>query len=446
MYCLKNGFVLDSNSGQFQKADIVINDEKIVSLEDNHMLHLESMQEVDVTGKYIIPGLFDMHVHIKHKFAPLFTAAGITTVRNTGGNVMELASLRHAPNDATTPRVISADRLIDGPPGLWGETSPWNLNVSTVEEAKNEVKRQVEAGADLIKVYGWLSAENMKAVVEEAKIHKLEVSCDLIYSTKVNALDAAKMGIKWNEHASGILQLLFPKWSMQAEDIIWNEIDWEKDYRQELEPICLELINHGVIICPTLTLYDQLYRFPNGWKPPANIPEELLNPQSLVQQWSHLESYKEALQKQGKPINIIKQIVKLYHDLGGTIVAGTDTPAGVWTFPGLALHRELQLLVESGLTESQALQCATVGAANSLELMELGEIKSNYTADLIILNKNPLEDIKNTLSIHRIIKGGMMYEQQDILTTIPSDEEVQSFMNQFTQDFQEGYFADKLMR
>lgn len=446
MYCLKNGFVLDINSGQFQKADIVINDEKIVSLEDNHMLHLESMQDVDVTGKYIIPGLLDMHVHIKHKFAPLFTAAGITTVRNTGGNVMELASLRHAPNDATTPRVISADRLIDGPPGLWGETSPWNLNVSTVEEAKNEVKRQVKAGAELIKVYGWLSAENMIAVVEEAKIHNLEVSCDLIYSTKVNALDAAKMGIKWNEHASGILQILFPKWTMQAEDAVWNDIDWEKDYRQELEPICQELINHEVIICPTLTLYDQLYRLPNGWKPPANMPDALLNPQSLVKQWSHLESYKEALHKQGKPINIIKQIVKLYHDLGGTIVAGTDTPAGVWTFPGLALHRELQLLVESGLTEWQALQCATVGAANSLELMELGEIKSNYTADLIILNKNPLEDIKNTLSIHRIIKGGMMYEQQDILTTIPSDEEVQSFMNQFTQDFQEGYFSDKLVR
>lgn len=444
MYYLKNGFILDINSGQFQQGNIVIDQGKIVLINGDHFINQDLIEEIDVTGKYIIPGLIDMHVHIKHKFAPLFTASGVTTVRNTAGNVTELETLRKAPYDAATPRIISADRLIDGPPGLWGDTSPGNFNVSTVEEARNEVKRQVDAGADFIKVYGWLSEENMKAVVTEAKVNNLDVSCDLIYSTNVNAIDAARMGIKWNEHASGILQILFPKWSMQGEDAIWSEIDWEKDYREELVPICQELIKNGVILCPTLTLYDQLHRTPNVWKPSLEIPGPLLSPQNLVEHWTRLETYNEALNKQGKPIHIIKQIVKLYHDLGGKVVAGTDTPAGVWTFPGLALHRELQLLVETGLSELEALQCATVRSATYLELENLGEIKKGYIADLLVLNQNPLDDIEHTLSINRIIKGGKVFEQQEIIGAIPTDEEVHVLIEQFLNDFQGGAFKDML--
>lgn len=442
MYQLKNGFILDTNSGGFQQGNILIDEGKILSINEPPHIHTDSIEEIDVSGKYIMPGLIDMHVHIKHEFAPLFTAAGITTVRNTAGNVTELTSLREAPINAATPRVFSADRLIDGPPGLWGDTSPWNINVSTVQEAKNEVKRQVEAGADLIKVYGWLSEENMRAVVSEAKLNGLEVSCDLIHSTKVSAIDAAKMGIKWNEHASGILQLLFPKWSMQAEDSIWNEISWEKDYSEDLKPICQELINNGVIVCPTLTLYDQLHRTPDVWKPSLELPDSLLHPKGLVEQWTRFEPYKDALNKQGKPIHIIKQIVKVYHDLGGEVVAGTDTPAGVWTLPGLALHRELQLLVEAGLSQLEALQCATMRAAKSLGLENLGEIKQGYTADLLILDENPLDDIEHTLSINRIIKGGKVYEQQEILSSIPSDEEVKSIREQFLNEFQDGEFKE----
>lgn len=444
MYHLLNGFVLDIKSGQFEQANLVIDHGKIIAINHDQDVHPDTSEKIDVAGKYIIPGLMDMHVHIKHEFAHLFTASGVTTVRNTAGNVTELETLRNASNDAATPRAISADRLIDGPPGLWGDTSPWNVNVATVEEARNEVNRQIAAGADLIKVYGWLSEENMKAVVEEAKLHHLEVSCDLIYAPKVNAVDAANMGIKWNEHASGILQILFPKWSMQAEDAIWNDIDWEKDYARELEPICQKLIDHGVVICPTLTIYDQLHRTPQVWKPTQDLPKPLLNPRTLVEQWNRMAPNKEALNKQGKAIPIIKQVVKVYHDLGGEIVAGTDTPAGVWTLPGLALHRELQLLVESGLSELESLQCATTKSAASLGFDNLGQIKEGFIADLLILNDNPLLDIENTLSINQIIKGGTVYEQQEILDLIPTDEDVQTLMEQFINEFQDGKFKEIL--
>ena len=134
MYKLKNGFILDINSGQFQKGDILIDEGKILSINEDFEIHKDLIEEIDVSEKYIIPSLIDMHVHIKHKSAPLFTSVGVTTVRNTAGNVTELASLRKAPFDAATPRVISTDRLIDGPPGLWGDTSPWSINVTSMEE------------------------------------------------------------------------------------------------------------------------------------------------------------------------------------------------------------------------------------------------------------------------------------------------------------------------
>jgi len=90
MYHLINGFVLNSESGQFKQANIVIDQGKIIAINHDQDVHLDTSKIIDVTGKYIIPGLMDMHVHIKHKFAHLFAASGVTTVRNTAGNVTEL--------------------------------------------------------------------------------------------------------------------------------------------------------------------------------------------------------------------------------------------------------------------------------------------------------------------------------------------------------------------
>ncbi|WP_077602492.1 amidohydrolase family protein [Oceanobacillus sojae] len=111
----------------------------------------------------------------------------------------------------------------------------------------------------------------------------------------------------------------------------------------------------------------------------------------------------------------MKDIAKTYFDLGGTVVAGTDTPGGFYTFPGMGLHRELEILVEIGLTESEALQAATIKAAGSIQLEDVGSINEGKIADLLLLNNNPLEDIKHTKDIHSIIKGGKQYRQEEIL-------------------------------
>lgn len=449
MLILKGGTIIDGKNDNPFIGTIVIENEMVVEIIKENILPERLVgsdaEVVDVEGKWLIPGLIDMHVHIKDSYAPLFVAAGVTTVRNTAGNVLELEEMRRAEASAVTPRIYSADRLIDGPPGLWGNTSPWNINVESEEEAKSEVCRQVAAGADFIKVYGWLSEENMAAVVDEAKRLGCEVSCDLVHSSTINAITAAKMGIKWNEHASGILQAMYPNWHMAADSDEWDRVPWDEPDDERIKEVCTELIENGVILCPTMTLYDQMVRTPNVWKPSGHpVTEEILKLEGLTGQWGRIGQYEDSLKKQGKPIDTIKRIAKIYHELGGRVIAGTDTPAGVWTWPGMALHRELELFVEAGFTEMDALRAATSGAAESMGKEDIGLISNGVIADIVILDENPLEDIRHTQKIDCIIKGGRLYTQQAIFGKLLSEEETMSSVIKFINKFENGKYVGLL--
>ncbi|MCM2675678.1 hypothetical protein [Alkalicoccobacillus plakortidis] len=146
---LDHAQIIDVETGLIYSAAIFLKDgliDRIVKVDDTEGIQSDShVKRLDLKGTYILPGLIDMHVHIKESFAPLFPASGVTTVRNTGGNLTELDPMIKASPASPTPRVISADRIIDGPPGLWGETGPWSINIETVEAAKKEVERQVRA-------------------------------------------------------------------------------------------------------------------------------------------------------------------------------------------------------------------------------------------------------------------------------------------------------------
>ncbi|MBM7095141.1 amidohydrolase family protein [Bacillus sp. H-16] len=426
-YLLKNVSIIDVESEKVIKGSIEIQGERITQIFHGEVSK-KYEETYDMQGRFAIPGLMDMHCHIKEGFAPHFVASGVTAVRNTAGNVIQLEDLIHAESDAQTPRVYSADRMIDGAPGLWGPTGVANFVTEDPEEGREEVRRQVREGAQFIKVYGLLSKPVMKAVVEEAKTFNLEVSCDLIHST-INALEAAELGVIWFEHASGIVQAMYPGWHMQAEGF---DIDWENINQEKVDDVCEKLLAYNVKLCPTLTVFDQIQLLPNSWDPENEITQTC----GLTEHWKELarneEMYKEHM---GFLNNAIKRIAKTYHDLGGTVVAGTDSPAGVWTFPGMGLHRELELFVEMGLTEMEALQAATNKAARSIFLEQVGVIKKNYLADLVILEKNPLENIENTKEIFKIIKGGKIYDQKAILEAVPSKEYLEKKSKAFEKKF-----------
>lgn len=435
---LKACNIVDVISGEIYTASIKIQDGYITGIIKEDLLEgCEGFELINCRNKWVLPGLIDMHVHIKDGFAPLFVASGITTVRNTGGNVIELKDLINAPSDHPTPRIYSADRIIDGPPGLWGETSPWSINIDEPKLAREEVRRQVSAGADFIKVYGWLSKEVMETVVDEAKRFNKEVSCDLIHSKKVNAIEAGEIGIKWNEHASGLIQAMYPGWNTQADQEKWSEINWLEPDIDKIREVCIQLLELGIILCPTMTLFDQMDSLPKIWKCDNQVISKIYENKSLISQWENLSQYESALKAQGKQSNINKAIAKTYFDLGGTVVAGTDTPAGVWTFPGMALHRELELFVQAGFSEINAIRTATSAAARAMNNSDIGIIKEGTVSDLLILNSNPLLNIKNTRDIDSIIKGGKLFSQNDVFESIPSEKYVINKVEKFVEMFKQ---------
>lgn len=415
-YVLTNGSIIDVENGQVFEGSIEVENGYIKKVTYGKAKDTGA-EFIDISGNFVIPGLIDMHCHMNESYSPQFVASGVTTVRNMGGrSMLQLKNLLEAPIDAPTPRVYTTERLIDGPPGLWGPTNEGNFVTDDTDEARREVRRQVAAGVNFIKVYGWLPKNVMEAVSDEANKCGLEVSCDLIHSTTVNALTAAKMGVSWFEHASGFIQAIYPGWHTQKEQKEWDKIDWDVPDTDKIYRVCEEMLQYNVKLCPTLIIQDQIDKFPDYWHLDNAVTRKLEGKDNLMEYWQGVSSDPEPYKKQlGIQNNWIKAITKIYFELGGTVVAGTDTPGGFYNYPGMGMHRELELLVETGLTELQAIQAATVTAAQSIHQHEIGVIKEGKIADLVILNKNPLEDIKHTKEIHSIIKGGKQYDQEAVL-------------------------------
>lgn len=418
---LQGGVLIDGVSCRpRENVAILIRNGRITAVGSPDEVGVPAGAEVhDLTGKWVIPGLIDMHCHIKELSAPYFVATGVTTVRNTAGWLRELAELRSAPASAPTPRVISAGRLIDGPPGVWpGGTSPGTFITEDEAEARAEVRRQVAEGADLVKVYGMLTLPLMRAVVEEAAAHGLRVSCDLTYQKHVTIQDAARMGVRWNEHATGFAQALWPGWKLSWKNEDWGPLPWSEEDSPELDRLCAEVAESGLILCPTLTLWEQAGRLPDYWWPEHPVAEALKAIPELVE---HYGAFPLSLQPGARRMGLHAQAVaRAYRRAGGTVVAGTDTPALAWNASGLSLHRELQLLVQNGWSPLEAIWAATSTAARTLGRSDLGVVTAGAVADLVILNGNPLADIANTLQTDRVVKGGALYTPASAMASAPS--------------------------
>lgn len=433
---IKNGTIIDVDNGVCFVGAIEVEGSKINRIYTQSEVLPEGMETVDAKGKYIIPGLIDMHCHINAGYAPQFVASGVTTVRNAAGNVLLLNNLIKQPEDAPTPRIYASDRMIDGTPGQWGPTSFGNCVTDDPEEARKEVRRQVEVGAKFIKLYGWIKRDVMEAAADEARKYNLEVACDLVNSKELTALDAAELGVNWLEHASGFAQELYKGWNPLVDQDEWNHIDWDNHDQEIVKELCEKLLEYNVKLCPTMVCFDQTMQYPNYWSPDNSVIRSIEANKLLMKEWkSNIEYVDVAKLRTAKINHLTKTIAKIYYDMGGTVVAGTDTPALMFTYPGMALHRELEIFVEIGFTELEALQAATSKAAKSINLDEIGSIQEGKIADLVILNENPLEDIKHTQDIDLIVKGGKVYKQEEILQSIPSEEAVNRSIQAFMEEW-----------
>ena len=376
-----------------------------------------SPRVIDAAGKTMIPGLIDAHVHVEPWATAVFLKYGVTTVRDLHSDASVIFPIAREDSPAR-PRIITSGPLIDGAGSFWKNA----VQVGTVGEARAAVRAQVDAGARVIKVYTRLQPSLVAVIAAEARARGVPVAAHLGRTTAVQAADA---GVASIEHLSGIADSASddPGRLLRAhEDFLggWTafELEWQRVPPARLEAVARLLIARGVVIVPTLALHEAFSRMADAdlmREPPlADVP-----PAVLRDAWDPADIMRRArwtpdtLAQFKKTLPVLQRFVGLYARLGGKIAAGTDAPQQ-FVVPGASLHRELELYVASGLSPEAALHTATQGAAALLGIQDrVGTIGAGLAADFVLLDGDPLADIRNTRRIAAVIRDGVVAGARD---------------------------------
>ncbi|WP_282780533.1 MULTISPECIES: amidohydrolase family protein [unclassified Nocardia] len=382
---------------------------------------------VDLAGKFVIPGLWDMHVHqteTERIFPPLHVVHGVTGIREMWGTPRTRDLRRRIElGQAFGPRMVVASNIIDGPPGIW----PQSQVVATEADGRAAVRQAQRDGADFVKVYSLLSRETYLAVADESHRAGLRFAGHL--PTQVAVGEAVDMGQHTLEHMIGMLVATSSRAAelhaeLRAMDPSTLNVGTfapllEQTAAQTFSPDIAEaladrMIRRGTWLSPTLVV---MQRFLSGG-PPGDPSDDRLRymPPSFKTWWQNLGA-----QSEPAPIRAAMQanhrarvrVLGAMHAAGVGIVAGTDC-ANPFVFPGFALHEELELLVQAGLPPLRALQAATRDAARCLGMEHLtGTVEPGKFADLVVLDADPLAAITNTTRIHAVVSRGRYLGPED---------------------------------
>ena len=379
------------------------------------------------TGRFLIPGLWDMHVHrvnaagvasLSHLF-PVYLANGVTGIRDMFGppNAREFRTQIDALH-VDAPRLILASPIIDGDPPAW----PTSMTVRTAKEARAAVTEQKRAGADFIKVYNRLSREAYFAIVDESNRQGITVAGHVPFA--VSAREASLAGQVSIEHMRQIPLGCSSREADLQPKVVATTTGSER-YALLLEAarsldelkcraLAIILRQHHTWVVPTLSVGLSEWRAHDpAWMADPRLRyydeamrQRLSGAQSVMKEWS-AEQFSNAREF----ASYQQRLVKLLSEAGVDLLAGTDA-GNAFVFPGFSLHEELALLVESGLTPLQALRTATLNPARFMgSRADYGSITVGRKADLLVLDANPLSDIHNTTGIAAVILGGKVFER-----------------------------------
>lgn len=435
-YCIKNVNVIDPLEGLKKGVNVVVKGNKIHRIGKVGELKLSPKNVIiDGKNKYLIPGLWDSHVHfyfdqqLALHMPELFLSKGITSVRDTGGAFHYMDSIRQNAlmHPKTHPRVKIAGPLIDGNFNVYNGSVLPELSIRTrdVRESIAETEKLVARGVDFLKAYEMLSPEQFEAIAAIAAREKLRLAGHVPLSMEIT--HAISLGLNSLEHIKNLeleavknsdsmllarRDMLHNKSLLSGRQLRANIHRAQKQFAVDnIAPDAYQNIldtikKYNSYQVPTLSIYKvpiyKIFREP-FWRKSF----ELL-PKTTRDQWekSLLGSNDKINQAQKAFSDWIQKTTGAMAEAEIPLMAGTDTPLGYLT-PGFSLHYELELMVESGLTELQALTTATLQPAKYFRMEDsLGLVKKDYIADLILLNENPLEEIARTRDIYAVIKDG----------------------------------------
>jgi imidazolonepropionase-like amidohydrolase len=386
-------------------------------------------QVVDGTGKYLIPGLWDMHVHEwdKNYFLPLFIANGITGVRDMFSPLPLIKQWREEVKAGTLvgPRIVAAGPIVDGPKPVW----PGSIAVASEAEGVKAVNKVKQDGSDFVKVYSLLPRDAYFAIAAEAKRQGIAFAGHVPES--VTAAEASDAGQKSIEHLTGVLVACSSKeeelrrLSAQRREsgtrtlitsFINDQIQAIESFDQKkAAALYARFKKNGTWMSPTLTVLraiayvgDADFRNDARMKyVPTYMRNTMWGEDAFGLKTRTAEDNagaKRVFQKQ-------LEVIGAMHRAGVNILVGTDTP-NPYVFPGFSLHDELAMMVRAGLKPIEALQAATRNPARYLGLLDsTGTIERGKLADLVLLDRDPLADINNTRKIRAVVVGGRLIER-----------------------------------
>jgi imidazolonepropionase-like amidohydrolase len=405
---------------------VIIDDKHIVALgKSGEVRPPHGAKIIEARGKYLIPGLWDMHVHTafgdwlpanERVTLPLFVANGITGVRDMGSD-LEIVKRWRAQIEAGSllgPRMIIAGPMLDGPTPRFPSSAP----VANAADGKRIVAELHAQGVDFIKIQSLIPRDGYFAAADEAK--KLGIIFVGHVPDAIRASEASNAGQRSIEHFTGVFEgctTIEDELIKGPKSLGRNVSHYDSAHAQRLIELMARnqtwqvptlVWERGQWLIDDIDLsHDPLIKYaPAAWK-------DRTWPMFTKSILSDMDT---------DPLPVRKDFVQMELDMtlamfraGVPFMAGTDTAAGVHIFPGFSLHDELALFVRAGLTPLQALQTATLNPAKFMgRLADMGTVEKGKLADLVLLDANPLDDIANTRRIRAVVLAGRYYDRADL--------------------------------
>ena len=445
---LENASVVNVSTGKITyKRLLAISGDTIKAIDDTKKVkQYKADRYIDVAGKYVMPGLWDMHVHFRggdnliqanKDLLPLFLSHGITTVRECGGDMTpSVINWRKQIAEGTLagPRIFTSGPKIDGPKSTWAGS----LEVETPEQVTKALDSLQKINVDFVKIYeSKISRQTYLEIIKQAEERGLITSGHMPYSVKLK--EAVDHGLDASEHLYYIFKACSSKEDSITNAIIQSENTarpiglfaalpsiYETFDAKTADRLFKYLGKNSFSIVPTLFISKTL----NEIKEKDHSADKLLPYIDLKIQATYAGRVKSAKRASNESTAFSKKyalkassMIPQMHRRGINILAGSDCGAyNAYVYPGESLHEEVKLMVASGLTPVQALQTTTINGAKFMRADDFyGSLTKGKSSDLIVLNSNPLIDIQAIYEINMVISKGRAYtraELDDLLKSI----------------------------
>jgi len=405
---------------------VIVTGERIEQIGTKHHVKVpKDGKVIDATGEFMIPGLWDMHVHTffddrgkagKDVTLPLFVANGITGVRDMGSDLDPVLEARQeiAAKHLLGPRMVVSGPMLDGPKSTYKSA----IAIATPEDGRRAVDMLKARGVDFIKIQSNVPRDAYFAIVDECKKQNMIFVGHV--PDAIRGSEASNAGQKSLEHLIGI----FEASSTVEDDLLTGPKGPGKfldTYDASKEAAIIQLMaKNNTWQCPTLYwergqwLVDAIdpNKDPNVKYAPLSWREKAW-PKATKSIMKELDT--DPLPVREKFVNHELDIVKKLQKAGVPFLAGTDCPAGVDVIPGFSLHLELERFIAAGFTPLEALQTATIRPAQFLDkTADYGTVETGKIADLVLLDANPLEKISNTQKIAGVVLVGRYFSRADL--------------------------------